>query len=450
MSSNPRRLILVVDDDKPMRELICEQLDGKGLRAISASNVTSALRALEEHKPDVILTDIKMPGRDGLELCKIVASSYTHVPVIVMTAFGNMERAIEAMRAGAADFIPKPFKFDALEFSLKRALKVQELEAEVVTLREQAAQRSRLHGSSEAIERVRAQIERIAQVNVSVHVHGESGTGKELVARAIHDASPRAAKPFVALNCAALPPELLESELFGHTRGAFTGASSAREGIFRHAHGGTLLLDEVGDMPLPLQAKLLRVLEDSTIRPVGSDRSVDVDVRIISATHRDLREAAARGEFRHDLMYRLDAISIEVPPLRDRGEDISILAGLFIRELDEVMCFERRHTLSSSALDLLERYHWPGNVRELKNTLLAAMTMSPDSVISPEYIRVQQPSRAVAPSTLPEAPEALETLDEHCKRYILHVLGSVGGNKSKAARILGIDRKTLYTKLDSD
>lgn len=445
-------LVLIVDDDASMFALMEEQLVDHGYQSITASNVPDALAILERARPMAVVTDIKMPGQDGLSLCRHISTHYPSIPVLVMTAFGNMERAIEAMRAGAFDFLPKPFRFEVLDFALKKALRLNTLEEELETLREErSGVDEKPQGVSKGIRHVRSMIKRFALLNVPVNIHGESGVGKELVARAIHDQGTRADKPYVSINCAAMPMELLESELFGHARGAFTGANTARQGLFRHAHGGTLFFDEIGDMPAVLQAKLLRVLEESKVRPVGSDQEIDVDVRILSATHRDLPTLVKEGTFRQDLMYRLGAITIEVPALRERPEDIPILAHRLLNDFTPFGDNARPHTLPPETLRWLVQQPWPGNVRELKNALIAAAAMHPNGNLSPScFIHAQEihPSNTTDVSVRVDA-DMIPSLEQVIQDHIRHVLKAVDGNKSKAARILGIDRKTLYSKLES-
>lgn len=443
--------VLVVDDDASMRELMVEQLLDHGYRAIEAPSAAAALEAIARHRPDAVVTDIRMPGgEDGLALCRRASARWPELPVLVMTAFGSMERAIEAMRAGAFDFLPKPFRFDVLDLALKRALRLEAPRQGEGAQGEAASSRAVvLHGTSPAIARVRELVACVARMNLPVTVHGESGVGKELVARAIHALSARSEGPYVTLNCAALPTDLLESELFGHTRGAFSGADHERRGLIRSAHGGTLLLDEIGDMPLGLQAKLLRVLEDKRVRPVGSDRAFEVDVRLVSATHRALHRMASEGRFRLDLLYRLNGVTIEVPPLRERPEDVAVLAALFLEEAqrEEGRAVAQRFT--PEALEVLTQRAWPGNVRELKSAVRVAAAMCPASDIAPRYVQgYPEESGAVVRGQRGGSGAPLGALEDVVREHILRVLASVDGNKSRAARILGIDRKTLYAKLE--
>ena len=399
---------------------------------------------------DLVLTDVRMPRISGLELCREITARRPDIPVIVMTAFGDMEAAIEAMRAGAYDFITKPLEVDLLEIALQRAVDHRRLQMQLEKLEKQMQESSRagvLVGESPIMLDLIGQIERAGPSGAAILITGESGTGKELVARALHDSSARKAKPFIAVNCAALPEALIESELFGHAKGAFTDARDARKGLFAQADGGTLFLDEIGDLPLNLQAKLLRVLEQQTIRPIGSDQEQAIDVRVLSATHQDLEAKVEREEFRQDLYYRLNVIEIEVPPLRARGNDVLLLAHTFLQQFAEKSGKAVVGIAEPAATKLLD-YDWPGNVRELRNVLERAVAMTQyDRVIVDDLpARVQQFTRNefVFGS---EDPSNLVSLAELEQRYIVHVLQMVGNNRTRAARLLGLDRKTLYRKL---
>jgi two-component system response regulator HydG len=373
------------------------------------------------------------------------------VPVLVITAFGNLETAIAAMRAGAFDFLPKPFELEELDFRVARALEHAQLAEEVKRLREERAEPAafgELVGESPAMRALRDVVARVARSDAPVLITGETGTGKELVARAIHAASARRGGPFVAVNCAAVPEALLESELFGHARGAFTDAREPRTGLFVHASGGTLLLDEVGDLPPSVQPKLLRALQEQRVRPLGASNEVPLDVRLVAATNRDLEAAVEHGRFREDLMFRIDVLRVELPPLRSRGGDVLLLAQRFVRA-----CAERAGKpvvgLSRGAAEKVLHYGWPGNVRELQNCIERAVALTRHEEILvedlPERIRDYEPSHVLVAS---EDPSELVPLDVVERRYIARVLEAVGGNKTLAARILGFDRKTLYRKLE--
>ncbi|MEZ4453206.1 MAG: sigma-54 dependent transcriptional regulator [Nannocystaceae bacterium] len=445
--------ILVVDDDRAMCDLLATELRRAGYGSLIASSTADALALLREQRVDVVVTDLRMPGRSGAELCREIVQEWPTIPVIVMTGFGSMEAAIEAIRAGAYDFLTKPFPFEKLKVALDRALQHAAMHAELRRLRKQTRTTPGLDvitGASPAMERVFDLVERIAPADASVLLTGESGTGKEMVARAIHHLSRRSQGPFVALNCAAIPEPLFENELFGHVRGAFTGAERDRVGLLRQAHGGTLFLDEVGEMPASAQPKLLRVLQEGRVRPVGSDTESRIDVRLVVATNRDLAGDVASGKFRADLYYRLAVITIQLPPLRERGDDVLLLAEHFLDTLADDAGKPRPEIGDDAAARLLG-YSWPGNVRELRNWMEYGLAMVDGNVLHAAHL----PQTAAALDTLappsrgPRAPSSaeLEPLDAVERRHILKVLAAVDGNKSQAAKILGIDRKTLLSRL---
>jgi DNA-binding NtrC family response regulator len=442
--------VLIIDDDQSMCELLKADLDRRGYRSAWFISAEEAFQALKEQPADLILTDLNLPGLNGIELCERAVANFPDVPVIVMTAFGSLETAVAAIRAGAYDFVTKPFDLDVIALAVQRALDHRRLRERVKILDEEARRSQRfdeLVGESPPMLELYRQIDRIARSNSTVLIAGESGTGKELVAKLLHRRSPRREKPFVAVNCAAVPEKLIESELFGHVSGAFTDARGRRRGLFVEANGGTLFLDEIGDFPLHLQPKLLRSLEGGAIRPVGSDRETNVDVRVIAASHRDLQSAVDEGRFRDDLFFRINVITLELPPLRARGADILLIAQKAVGEFAERM--GRRVTgISTAAAEKLLAYPWPGNVRELRNTVERAVALTQFEKISvedlPERIRDYRKSYVILSSS---DPEELVPLDEVERRYILHVLEAAGGNRSLAARILGLDRKTLYRKL---
>jgi two-component system response regulator HydG len=397
---------------------------------------------------DVVLTDLNMPGFDGLSLCVRLSELRPDVPVVVMTAFGSLDTAIAAIRAGAYDFVTKPIETEALVLVIERAARHRELERRVRALRRAVETTQRfdeLLGESPPMRKLFDMLERLRTSEASVLIVGESGTGKELVARALHRRGPRAAGAFVAINSAAMPEALLESELFGHVRGAFTDARADHKGLIEQASGGTLLLDEIGDMPLGIQAKLLRVLEDHRIRPVGSEREVPVDVRVIAATHRDLESAIEAGRFREDLYFRINVVTIRMPPLRDRAGDIPILIRHFIAKIAKR---EGRAAASVSpeALDVLSRYAWPGNVRELENAIERAVAIAKGNVALPSDLPAEvYGGSQVAPAGIVDDRPTLAELE---KRYIAMVLAECGGNKKRAAEKLGIDRRTLYRAIE--
>jgi DNA-binding NtrC family response regulator len=441
--------ILVVEDDVAMAQLLEEGLGRRGFTVKAFHSAADALASMAHAEFDAVVTDLNMKGLDGLQLCERIVSGYPGTPVVVVTAFGSMDTAIRAMRAGAYDFITKPFELEALSLTLVRAVQHKNLKEEVKRLRDEigtAKGLSTLVGESTAMKEVRALLTRIADSDTSVLISGESGTGKEVVARAIHEQSRRRAGPFVAINCAAMPEALLESELFGHSKGAFTDARATRAGLFTRAQGGTLFLDEIGEMPIGLQPKLLRALQERKIRPVGSDEEVAFDARIISATNRDLESAIEDKRFREDLYFRINVINVHLPPLRVRGNDVLQLAQSFVRQFAE-KSGKRVSGLSSPAAERLLGYSWPGNVRELQNVVERAVALTTFEQITvedlPEKVRTPRPGETIMASE-----EALIPLDEVERRHILRVLGAVGGHRTQAAKILGLDRKTLYRKLE--
>jgi two-component system response regulator AtoC len=459
-----RGRILVVDDEPTMSELLVQDLEELGYEASKAGSADDALAQVSERHFDVVVTDLRMPGRSGTDLCRELIQSSPEVPVIVMTAFGSMEAAVEAMRAGAYDFITKPFERSTLQLIVDRALTHRRMRAELRRLRDDAGpgEFEGMHGLSPAMQRIYELIERLAPTDAPILLRGESGTGKELVARALHHRSLRADGPFVAINCSALPEHLLESELFGHEKGAFTGAGGKRLGLLRQAHRGTLFLDEIGDMALDLQPKLLRVLQEGRVRPIGGDREHVVDIRVISASHHDLEAAVREQRFRADLFFRLAVMRIELPPLRDRGEDVLILAEHFIELFAERRGLARPPELSAKAEAALRDYSWPGNVRELRNWMEHAVALCNGMIIhaedlprplelepAPASASDQEPegSTVSEPQPEPEPEPELEPLAEIEHRHIVRVLEAVGGNKTRAAKILGIDRKTLLARL---
>jgi two-component system response regulator AtoC len=444
--------VLVVDDDVEMCRMLETRLQKRGLDTAWVTSGPAALTELTSAEYDVVVTDLNLGGLDGIGLCQKIVENHPDVPVVVLTAYGSLDTAIAAIRVGAYDFINKPVELDVLEIALNRAVAHRRTQDEVKRLRElvrSPTQYDRLLGASDAMKNVFQMIERVAATDASVLVTGESGTGKELAARALHANSQRADGPFVAVSCAALPEALLESELFGHSRGAFTDARAARTGLFVRAHRGTLLLDEIGDMPLGLQPKLLRVLQDKAVRPVGSDTEHPVDVRIISATHRDLESAVEDQQFREDLYYRLNVIRVHLPPLRDRGSDVLLLAQKFI-ERHAAASGKAVRGISAAAAERLLAHDWPGNVRELQNCMERAIALTEYDEIQvgdlPEELRRRARWDASAPAE--DDPTQLVPLEEVERRHVVRVLKAVGGNKTAAAQILKVDRKTLYRKLD--
>ena len=434
--------VLIVEDDGVARELLAEVLRGDGHAVMAAASVTEALDLAREHSPAVLVTDLQLDGENGIELMRTLRAEDPTLQAIVVTAFGSLEAAVDAIQSGAFDYLSKPFAMEEMSRMVRRALEARD--AAEGSRVEHGEGGQRMVGRSAAITEVYKAIARVAPSRASVLVHGETGTGKELVARAIHDASPRAAGPYIGVNCPSLPEGLLESELFGHVRGAFTGATDDRAGLFEMAEGGTLLLDEIGDMPLPVQAKLLRVLETAEVRRVGASSSRTVDVRVVAATHRDLSRAAREGAFREDLLYRLNTVTIEVPPLRKRVEDIPLLVTHFLARFETSGTGPAR-SVSARALAALESYPWPGNVRELAHVLERALALARGAEIGTgdlPAIVVHADRRHVDAS-----PPSMRTLEEVERAHIESVLRGVGGARGRAAAILGIDRKTLYRKL---
>jgi two-component system nitrogen regulation response regulator GlnG len=463
-----RARVLVADDEASIRFVVRETLEAAGHEVVEAAGGEAALAALAAQPFDIAFFDIRMPGPSGLELLEQVKQLGSDVAVVIITAQNTFENAVEAMKRGALDYLVKPFGMDAVSALVTKVLHTRALERELRSLRREVGRRTvpgdRLVGRSRALLEVFKTIGRVASSDVAVLVTGESGTGKELVARAIHQASSRAEQPFIAVNAAAIPRELLESELFGHERGSFTGAIDSRPGRFREARGGTLFLDEIGDMPLELQAKLLRVLQSGEVTSVGGRRPEHVDVRIIAATHRDLDTAVREKQFREDLLYRLRVVPIEIPPLRERPEDIAALAQHFVaRYADELATGPR--ILAPDGQDRLLSHAWPGNVRELENAIKRALVLSSGEVLTPDSFAF-----LAAPAATGDAPEHAELEDlvvrevdsalaagsENLHEALLHrierpllerVLAHTGGNQLRAASLLGINRNTLRKKL---
>ena len=443
--------ILIVDDDRDLCDTLEQTLAQEDFQSASRTSAEEALQVLGVEDFDAVLTDLRMGGTSGLELCQRVAANRPDLPVVVITGFGSLETAVGAIRAGAYDFVTKPFRMEDITLTLERAVRHRHLCEEVKRLRTMVTEGnppSEMIGSSEPMRQVDDLVTRVAGTEASVLVTGESGTGKELVAKAIHARSRRAQGPFVALNCAAMPEPLLESELFGHTKGAFTDARQSRDGLFVQASGGTLLLDEIGEMALGTQAKLLRVLQERAVRPVGGDREIPFDTRIIAATNRDLDTDVAERRFREDLFYRINVVRIHVPPLRVRGSDVLVLAQRFIERF-AVAHRTNVKGLASAAAASLTAYSWPGNVRELQNCIERAVALARYEMLGvddlPEKVREYRPTRVFIDS---DDPADLLPMDEVERRYVLRVLDAVSGNKTLAAQILGFDRRTLYRKLE--
>ncbi|MDZ7735099.1 MAG: sigma-54 dependent transcriptional regulator [Gammaproteobacteria bacterium] len=451
--------ILIVEDDQALRSLLEEELGDAGYQVTTVRDAESAWAHLQQHTVTVVLSDLRLPQAGGIDLLLQTRQMSTQPGFIIITAFGTVEQAVDALKQGADDFLTKPLKLDHLRLSIERVIETRRLQDEVRHYRQLLAEENfhGIVGRSEPIHRLADNIRQIAHAAGPVLIMGESGTGKELVARAVHNESDRADAPFVAVNCAGIPPDLLESELFGHVAGAFTGAQKARKGLFTEAEGGTLLLDEIGEMPVEMQAKLLRILQDGRIRPVGADRELALDVRIITATNRPLEDDIQAQRFREDLYYRLETFLIRVPPLRERGDDIELLTAHFINRYSARLQ-KNLNGISLAALECIKNYSFPGNVRELSNAIERAVTFCQNETLDiedlPDRLRSGSvPRRSVAGAPLPDtllAADELPTLDELERRYIRYVLQRLDGNKRRAAGLLGIGRRTLYRRLDGD
>lgn len=462
--SDSNRRILVVEDDEGFRELLFEELTDADLVVDVASSIAEAVDAVERNRPALVLCDLQLPNGTGLDLFEhLHAGDLLRPAFVLITAFGSISQAVEALKRGVDDFLTKPVDFDELNLRIERLLEVQRLRDEVSSYRESHAPPDfhQMVGQSRVMEELYARINRIAVSDEPVIIAGESGTGKELTARAIHAESPRSEGPFVPVNCAGIPASLVESEFFGHQSGAFTGAEQSRSGLFQEAENGTILLDEFSELPMPLQAKLLRVLQQEEVRPVGSDQPRSIDVRVIAATNRDLDELVD-GHVREDLYYRLATFTLEVPPLRERGDDIARLASHFLLHSD---ASARGHIegMTERALDCLTGYEFPGNVRELQNIVERAAVFCEGGMIGvddlPRECRNHN-TRSASDEALAGAPDSstlnvesdrssFVSMDELKRRYARHVLQQTEGNKRRAANILDIGRRTLYRYLDA-
>lgn len=449
--------ILIVEDEDKLRRVLSLQLESAGYEVETAGSAEAALRQLD--RASLILTDLRLPSMDGLALLEAIQKQNLRIPVIVMTAFGTVEIAVEAMKKGAADFLPKPFSMDHLMAVVRKALEVQSLREENTRLKEELGHRYRYEnivGSGPKMREILAAIQRVGPMRTTVLLCGESGVGKDLIARAIHHASPRGAKPFVKINCTAIPENLMESELFGYEKGAFTGAAASKPGKFEQADSGTVFLDEIGDVPPAVQVKLLRILQEREFERLGSNKTRQVDVRVIAATNVDLRRALEDGNFREDLYYRLNVFPLTIPPLRERAEDIPLLAESFLikfaRELGSQV-----EGLSEAAAQKLMAYHWPGNVRELENAIERSLLYASGTLLEPEDIHLDHaPRRATAGNGSNGAngggaatdflPEGV-SLEEHEQQLIREALRRAAGNKSQAARLLGLTRNALRYRL---
>ena len=437
--------ILIVDDEQSIRETCATVSEQCGMKATAVATAEEALEVLEHSAIDIVLTDLKLPRSNGVELLKQVHDRHPEIAVVMLTQYGTIESAVEVTRLGAVDYVTKPFRIEELRSRLERVARAVELQQENRLLREQLRTRpgfGGLIGVSMKMQRVYKMIEKVSQHESPVLILGESGTGKELVARSIHFSGPRKDRPFAPVDCSALVHTLIESELFGYVKGAFTGAMQSKQGLLEAAQGGTLFLDEIGDMPVDLQAKLLRALQEREIKPVGSTERRRINVRIIAATYRDLQAAIRSGAFRQDLYFRLNVVQVKLPPLRDRKSDIPILVTAFLEKFSDPQGPVR--TISEDAMRRLIAYDWPGNVRELENAIERAVALGSGPVLRVADL----PSNLHYPTTerVPEKDEILP-LEELERRAILRTLRETGGDKLSAARMLGIGKTTLYRKL---
>lgn len=446
----PSYRILIIDDEDSLREFLRMLLEQEGYRVDEADSVGSAQNLLANDSFDLILCDIMMPDGSGLDLLKeIKGSSAAETAVIMMTAYSSTKSAIEAMKLGAYDYVPKPFDVDELKAVIEKAVERNQLLAENVYLRKELEQKygfSNIIGRSPGMQKIFALIERVSRTTSTVLVQGESGTGKELIARAIHFASPRSQSRFLSINCGALPEPLLESELFGHERGAFTGAVRDKKGLFREANQGTLFLDEIGEMTTSMQVKLLRVLQEKTVRRVGGHEEEPVDVRIIAATNQDLETLIEAGEFREDLYYRINVIPIEIPPLRRRREDIALLADFFVKKYSKEMGIALQR-IEQEAMQLLESYRWPGNVRELENVIERALALTTSDSISvrdiPAHLREPKPHKDSWIELPAEGMDIEEHLERIRRQLMSQALDRCGGVQTKAAELLGVSFRSF-------
>lgn len=433
--------ILIVDDDYDMLELVQRQLQEQHFHSYKAASVKEAIDILKFNAVDLLITDLQMPGIGGMELIKYVEEHFPKVPKLVITGYPSMDGALNAMRSGALDYIVKPFTAEELKQSVEKSLPKKSQNSEVtIPSTNKATAYAGIVGNSEKIEQLIDLIERVKNNRATVLIQGESGTGKELVARAIHYKGSFAANPFIAVNCGAIPGELLEAELFGYKKGAFTGANEDRPGFFQAAAGGTIFLDEIGTAPLTVQTRLLRVLQEKEVRRIGEQKAKKIELRIVAATNSDLLQMVEKGSFREDLYYRLNVVNIETPPLRDHKSDIALLTKNFLRKYASEYA-RPRIEFTPKALEILERYNWPGNVRELENVVQRAIIMSEDCIDLE-----QLPDHLKYP--VPDHNSTSKSLKEVEMEHILKIMASVDNNKTKAAEILQIDRKTLRKKLN--
>lgn len=443
--SQTKHIALIVDDEPDIRELLDITLSRMDIDTHSSENITQAKELLSEHRYDLCLTDMRLPDGNGIELIKYIQENFSNLPVAMITAHGNMEFAIDALKSGAFDFVSKPVDLNILRNLVNTALKLSNKKTEEIQDEQQG-----LLGNSESIKETRKKIQKLSRSQAPVYIHGESGVGKELVAKLIHEQGPRADKAFVPVNCGAIPAELMESEFFGHKKGSFTGASSDKEGLFQAADGGTLFLDEVADLPLAMQVKLLRAIQEKAVRPIGGQQEIPVNVRILSATHKDLAELTEKSEFRQDLYYRINVITLEVPSLREHPEDISLLAQHLLHKIADEWQTETPK-LDKDTLKALDEYAFPGNVRELENILERAMTLHENNVITRSDLQLpdtsnnknlnQEDDISVEANLLDPALEQKE------KEVIQQALEKTKYNKTAAAKLLGISFRALRYRI---
>jgi two-component system, NtrC family, response regulator PilR len=437
MSRQPTALI--VDDEPDIRELLAITLKRMGVENVAAANVSEARDLLRQGGFDLCLTDMKLPDGSGIDLVGHIQASYPELPVAMITAHGNMESAIQALKSGAFDFVTKPVDLAVLRRLVETALKLNEQRME--------SGRSTLIGDSAPMRELRAKIGKLARSQAPIYISGESGTGKELVARMIHEQGPRATQPFVPVNCGAIPHELIESEFFGHKKGSFTGAVADKPGLFQTAHGGTLFLDEVADLPLPMQVKLLRAIQERAIRPVGAQTEIKVDVRILSATHKNLASMVSAGSFRQDLYYRINVIEMHVPPLRERSDDIPPLIEHILQRLARENGVSAPR-LTDEAMMQLRHFSFPGNVRELENILERAMTLCEGDSIGADDLQLRRMAESADEVVVGPTAELDTALSDVERKRILVALEQAGGNKTAAAKLLGISFRSLRYRLD--
>lgn len=456
-----RKRVLIVEDDREHGLMLADELEDAGYTVEVAPTAEEAMTLCEAHPPDAVLSDLQLPGLDGIALLRRLQQAPAPPAVIILTAFGTIPQAVEALKAGADNFLTKPVDFDHLLISVARACEIRDLKHKILQLEaggKTAPGFRGIYGYSVPMRRLFEKIQLVAKAEGPVIVTGESGVGKELVAKAIHAESERREKSFVPVNCASIPENLLESELFGHAAGAFTGATKARRGLFAEADGGVLFLDEVNELPMGMQAKLLRVLQEGTIREIGSNRETSIDVRVVVATNADLEKEVTDGRFREDLFYRLEMFQLDVPPLRLRGDDVELLIAQFLVSGRQEMGKDVEG-ISVEAMDMLRKYSFPGNVRELQNAIKRAVAFCAGSEIQPDHLpeRIRREAASSRPTAAaPGAPgllgegEPIASLEEMKTRYILHALKILGGNKRRTAELLGIGRRTLYRYLGGE